>query len=133
MGLKYTKEILENAIKNSNSFKEVREKLGIEEFNTGKHRHLKKRIEHFKLDTIHFEPVYSFSKNKIDDSEIFKKNSLVCFSLARVRLFKRGIKEKKCEKCGLTEWLGEPISFDVDHINRKPNDNRYREFTNTLS
>lgn len=32
------------------------------------------------------------------------------------RLFRDGIKERKCEKCGITEWMGEKIVLQVHHI-----------------
>lgn len=34
----------------------------------------------------------------------------------RLRLIKEGIKEYKCECCGLSEWLGKKISLELDHI-----------------
>lgn len=33
------------------------------------------------------------------------------------RLFKEGIKENKCEVCGIEEWNGLPIQCELDHIN----------------
>lgn len=34
----------------------------------------------------------------------------------RVRLIKEGIKEDKCEICGVTDWNGKPLSKHLDHI-----------------
>lgn len=34
----------------------------------------------------------------------------------RKRLINEGVKEQKCECCGLTEWLGKNISLELDHI-----------------
>ena len=34
----------------------------------------------------------------------------------RHRLLKEGIKEHKCEACGITEWLGQPAPLELDHI-----------------
>ena len=34
----------------------------------------------------------------------------------RVRLIKEGIKSEMCELCGITEWNGKPVSFELDHI-----------------
>ena len=34
----------------------------------------------------------------------------------RKRLIIEGVKESKCECCGLTEWLGKNISLELDHI-----------------
>jgi hypothetical protein len=38
----------------------------------------------------------------------------------RIRLFKENIKQEKCEKCELTEWLGKKISLEVDHKDGNP-------------
>ena len=34
----------------------------------------------------------------------------------RKRLINEGVKDQKCECCGLTEWLGKNISLELDHI-----------------
>ena len=40
------------------------------------------------------------------------------------RLFAAGLKELRCERCDLTEWLGEPIGLELHHINGDNDDNR---------
>ena len=40
------------------------------------------------------------------------------------RLFAAGLKENRCELCGLTEWLGEPLSMALHHVNGDGGDNR---------
>lgn len=45
-------------------------------------------------------------------------------SRLRILLINSGLKEEKCEICNLTEWLGEPLSFQLDHINGNRRDNR---------
>jgi 5-methylcytosine-specific restriction endonuclease McrA len=42
----------------------------------------------------------------------------------RRRLIRSGIKNALCEICGNTEWNGQPISLELDHVNGKSNDNR---------
>lgn len=32
------------------------------------------------------------------------------------RLINEGVKEHKCERCGITEYFGEPIVMQLDHI-----------------
>lgn len=39
-------------------------------------------------------------------------------------MIKEGIKEYKCEKCGLNKWNGEQISLQLHHINGDNTDNR---------
>ena len=36
-------------------------------------------------------------------------------SSKRRRLIEEGIKEKKCECCGLSEWMGKPIPLELHH------------------
>jgi hypothetical protein len=40
------------------------------------------------------------------------------------RLLRAGIKENRCEECGLTEWRGKPINMALHHVNGQGNDNR---------
>lgn len=57
-------------------------------------------------------------------NQIMVKDSGYNRTKLKARLLKEGIKEYKCEKCGLTEWLGQPISLQLHHINGIHNDNR---------
>ena len=40
------------------------------------------------------------------------------------RLIEQGLKETRCELCGLDTWNGQPIPLELDHINGKRDDNR---------
>lgn len=42
----------------------------------------------------------------------------------RRRLVEAGLKENRCERCGLDEWLGEPIPLELHHLNGVRDDNR---------
>ena len=42
----------------------------------------------------------------------------------KLRLLRTGLLENRCRDCGLSEWLGRPLSIQIDHINGVPNDNR---------
>ena len=39
-------------------------------------------------------------------------------------VYKLGLKENKCEVCGISEWLGSPIVCELHHINGDTTDNR---------
>lgn len=43
----------------------------------------------------------------------------------RKRLFEAGKKQKKCEKCGISEWLGETAPLELHHINGDSRDHRF--------
>jgi DNA-binding transcriptional ArsR family regulator len=40
------------------------------------------------------------------------------------RLLAAGLKENRCERCGIESWLGEPLSMALHHINGDGLDNR---------
>lgn len=42
-------------------------------------------------------------------------NSNTSNSAKRIRLIEEGIKEAKCECCGLSEWMGNPIPLELHH------------------
>jgi hypothetical protein len=45
------------------------------------------------------------------------------WSLKR-RLIADGIKEERCEACGIAEWLGAPLPMTLHHVNGVRDDNR---------
>ena len=53
-------------------------------------------------------------------------NSNVCNSKKRIRLIDEGIKEEKCEICGLSEWMNKPIPLELHHKD-------FNHFNNELS
>jgi transposase-like protein len=40
------------------------------------------------------------------------------------RLVTAGLKELRCEQCGITDWQGGPLSFELHHVNGDGLDNR---------
>lgn len=42
----------------------------------------------------------------------------------KTRLVREGLKRRECERCGLVDWLGEPLTLALHHINGRRNDNR---------
>ena len=45
-------------------------------------------------------------------------------SHVKLRLLSAGLKENRCEECGITEWLEEPLSMTLHHVNGNGDDNR---------
>ena len=41
------------------------------------------------------------------------------------KLFRDGLKEEKCEGCGLDEWMGQKMPLELDHINGNHHDNSF--------
>jgi hypothetical protein len=42
----------------------------------------------------------------------------------KMRLLAEGLKENRCESCGLTEWRGKPLKMQLHHNNGRGKDNR---------
>ncbi len=42
----------------------------------------------------------------------------------KARLIEAGLKEARCERCGLEEWRGQPISLELHHVNGDALDHR---------
>lgn len=42
----------------------------------------------------------------------------------KARLLKEGLKENRCEECGITEWRGKPLNMELHHIKGDGEDNR---------
>jgi hypothetical protein len=40
------------------------------------------------------------------------------------RLMAAGLKENRCERCGIEDWLGEPLAMALHHVNGEGTDNR---------
>jgi 5-methylcytosine-specific restriction endonuclease McrA len=40
------------------------------------------------------------------------------------RLLRNGLLDNRCSECGLTAWLGKPLSMHLDHVNGIRNDHR---------
>ena len=51
-------------------------------------------------------------------------NSYVKADRLKWKLFSTGLKAYKCEKCGISEWMGKSLSLHLDHKNGKNNDHR---------
>lgn len=42
----------------------------------------------------------------------------------KARLINGGLKENRCEICGITEWRGRPLNMELHHVNGDGEDNR---------
>ena len=84
---------------------------------------VKERMEKLNLFFIkrnHYEKnntALPLEKILIKDSE-YNRTKL------KARLVKEGLKEYKCECCGISEWNGKPLALQLHHINGIHNDNR---------
>ena len=127
----YTKEQLETAVLNSTSIRQVLLKLGLKEAG-GNYSTIKKEIEEYKLNINHFKG-WAWSKNitlrpKTDLNDYLNNKIKITSYKLKLRLFEENLKEKKCESCNLSDWLGQPIPLELDHIDG----NKYNNSLNNL-
>lgn len=128
----FSKEYIQDVLDKSTGYTLVLKELGIQggsSVNT-----LKKIIKDYNLDVSKMlsnrelaylnnykrpgKPIWDLNDILIKNSNYSNMNSL------KKRLFDSGIKQKRCEKCGIVKWLGKDITFQIHHINGVHNDNR---------
>lgn len=56
--------------------------------------------------------------------EIFAANTHRNRGQLKARLLSQGLKKNRCERCGIAEWQGRPLSVALHHINGDRLDNR---------
>lgn len=130
---KYTKELLEPIVKNSKSFRQVLEKLGLN-FTGGGQSYIKHKVITLGLDISHFtgkawnKGTTIFDNDKLGHKHttesIFCVNSGVFRSRLRDLVKSANLLPYRCNKCQLSEWLDADIILHLDHINGTNNDNR---------
>lgn len=117
----YTKEQIQEIVNSSFSNREVARKLGYNPNGGGTMESLKRMYQEYNIDTSHFtgqlwnKGVCNYDSFTVNSC---KKNG----KTIRQPLVK--LRGHKCECCGLTEWLGQPITLEVHHINSDRTDNR---------
>lgn len=123
---KYVKSVCELAKKctNINQILHILGKKGTNEY----YKQIKKILEDNKIDTSHFIENEKYKPTKFLDKksleECLVSGSTVASTRIRNKLLNEKVKEHRCERCGNTEWEGEPIPLQLHHINGNRTDNR---------
>jgi Zn finger protein HypA/HybF involved in hydrogenase expression len=124
------KKIIE-IVKNSLSIAEVCRKMNIRPVG-GNYKTLKNCFIINNINTSHFTGQgwnvgkryrYFGKRFKLEDI-LIEKSTYTNNERLKIRLINAGLKEYKCENCGLIEWKGEKISLHLDHKNGDNLDNR---------
>lgn len=125
---KYKENELKEVVKNSHTYKECFDKLGIRSAGSN-YKHLKRYIKKYGINTSHFDQYYNYgnrdSKFKINLYELLTEKSTYSRTSLKKRLYDEGLLERKCCLCEQDEnWNGMKISLILDHINGVHDDNR---------
>lgn len=124
-----SKEDLEELVANSTTLSQVLRALGYHEKGGRPWTNLKQRLDELNIDTSHFKG----RAHGTSQTKKYELSDILCCNSAynnnnslKRRLLKEGLKKNKCEnpECGITEWLGKPISLQLHHVNGVNNDNR---------
>lgn len=124
---KYTNLEFIEAVKTSRSTRQVLSKLGLVEAG-GNYKTVKNLISELSLDTSHFFKNRCYNKGKKLGPKrqlqeyLNNERKIQSISLKR-RLLNEKIFEPICSSCKLTEWLGQNIPLELDHINGNNQDN----------
>lgn len=115
------KTLLENLVKECNSFTEILRKLG-KAVSGASLKLLKQKLEDYDIQ-------YSFLRQNSTKiwtiEEILQKDVVYKSSKLKNLLIKNKLKEDICEVCGQKPfWNGKPLTLQLDHINGDHTDNR---------
>ena len=108
----FTKEQIEQFVKDSASYRSLAEKCGYNPDGGSTNKTMKEMIEFYHLDTSHFTG-QGWNKNNYNYDR-FTKGHVIKAANALPALI--NIRGRKCENCGLENWLNQPITLEVHHI-----------------
>ena len=116
-----SKEILEKAVNGAESMSQVLRNLGINK-SSGNMNTIRKQIEHYGIKTEFVKRSRNTKRYSLE--EIFCSNSTYDRTTLRNKIIRENIIEYKCKECGISQWNGNLLSLQLDHINGVNNDNR---------
>lgn len=106
----FSKKEVEQFVKESNDYNELAARLGYQNIhNGGTYLSIVNMIKELSLDVSHFK-----NFDIIFDNDNFKYGYKINKALALKALI--NLRGRKCEKCGLQEWLETPIALEIHHI-----------------
>lgn len=124
MKTKYSKEILQNAVDKSKNFGDLFRYFGIQPTSLTR-KHFKDKIEFFEIDISHFLKKRGLNNPKISFEDL---NSELTSERPKSQLLKRYLSfhniPEICNCCGLSEWNGNPLTLDIDHIDKNRFNNK---------
>lgn len=122
----FTPAELQKLLDTSDSYSDLLRKIGLNP-KGGNPETLKKIIKEYKLDETKLNinrsnlrsqnAITTHIKTKVPMEDIFS-NKYIYHSSSHLlkRLVNEGYKKYKCEECGISEWLGNPLSLQLEHI-----------------
>lgn len=112
---RFTRQEIEQFVKESYSYAQLALKCGYDKSSGSSTFQIKQMIEQLDLDVSHFKG-QGWNKDNFDYSRFKYGNKIKSKDALNAIVALRG---HKCENCGLTEWLNEPIPLEVHHLDGK--------------
>ena len=109
---KFTREEIEQFVKESRSYRQLATKIGYSEKTDNFLSPIKEMIKELDLDISHFTGQAS-NKNNFDYSRFRYGNVIKSANAIDAIAYLRG---RRCEYCGLDTWMEKPIPLEVHHI-----------------
>lgn len=128
----YTDDQLKQAVQESISMRQLVLKLNLK-YGARACERVRDHIAKLNLDIAHFKGM-GWSKNKKfgykrDIEDYFSGKALNTSHYLRRRLIEENIFPNQCSRCGLREWMNEPIPLELHHIDGNHNNNRLENLT----
>lgn len=108
----FTRQEIEQYVKESYNWTTLANKLGYNSKSGSYLNTMQSMVAELGLDVSHFTG-QAWNKNNFDYSRFRKDNAIKSSQAVDALVFIRG---HRCENCGLTEWIEQPISLEVHHI-----------------
>ena len=115
---KFTKEELSVMCAESESYRELAEKIGYKPNGGSNIKTMREMCQKYGFDTSHFKGqghTKNIGKFRTPIEKYLTNEQSITSCKLRNRLFAEGYFEKKCCRCGLTEWLNKPIPLELHH------------------
>ena len=111
---RFTRQEIEQFVKESSSYAQLARKIGYDDTskNGSAYRVVHEMIDSFSLDTSHFKG-QGWNKDNFDYSRFTYGKKIKSSQAIDAIIALRG---HKCESCGLTHWMNNPIPLEVHHI-----------------
>ncbi len=108
---KLTKEEIEQFVKESYSYAELAKKCGYDDHSGSYSSVMKDMVNQLNLDISHFT-FQGWNKDNFDYSRFVYGKKIRSVNMLDAIIALRG---RKCECCGLEEWMGKPIPLEAHH------------------
>ena len=121
----YDEDKLVELVAKSKSFADVARGLGMKA-KGGNYETLKRHIVKLGLDTSHFVG-RGWSKGlsipPVDIDEYLSNKRRITPYRLKLRLFSEGLKENRCEVCGIDSWNNKPLNCQLHHLDGNVDNN----------